>query len=171
MVRRPLSTAIVALLLRRPAGDVPTPATSTVHAVLDRYGLVSQARKRNRANKAVGTALSTGRSQRPVVRRFQGRVQARRRPILLPPDNHRPGIALSAVLRSLRDDPRTRRFRCLRAGLRRTRPAACHPLRQRPAIRQPEWALQSLQAVGLVAQARHRRRTHPPRPSAGERPP
>lgn len=59
MVRRPLATAIVALLLRRPAGDVPTPATSTVHAVLDRYGLVSQARKRNRANKALGTALST----------------------------------------------------------------------------------------------------------------
>ena len=47
------------LLVRRLAGDVRIPATSTVHAVLDRYGLVSQARKRNRANKAVGTALST----------------------------------------------------------------------------------------------------------------
>jgi transposase InsO family protein len=47
------------LLVRRLAGDVRIPARSTVHAVLDRYGLVSQARKRNRANKAVGTALST----------------------------------------------------------------------------------------------------------------
>jgi transposase InsO family protein len=46
------------LLVRRLAGDVRIPATSTVHAVLDRHGLVSQARKRNRANKAVGTALS-----------------------------------------------------------------------------------------------------------------
>ena len=47
------------LLVRRLAGDVRIPARSTVHAVLDRYGLVSQARKRNRANKAVGTTLST----------------------------------------------------------------------------------------------------------------
>ena len=46
------------LLVRRLAGDVRIPARSTVHAVLDRYGLVSQARKRRRANKAEGTALS-----------------------------------------------------------------------------------------------------------------
>jgi transposase InsO family protein len=38
---------------------VRIPAKSTVHAVLDRYGLVSHARKRNRANKAEGTLLST----------------------------------------------------------------------------------------------------------------
>jgi transposase InsO family protein len=46
------------LLVRRLAGDVRIPARSTVHAVLDRHGLVSQAKKRNRANKAVGTQLS-----------------------------------------------------------------------------------------------------------------
>ena len=46
------------LLVKRLAGDVRIPARSTVHAVLDRHGLVSQARKRNRANKAVGTQLS-----------------------------------------------------------------------------------------------------------------
>lgn len=46
------------LLVRKLAGDVRIPARSTVHAVLDRHGLVSQARKRNRANKAEGTALS-----------------------------------------------------------------------------------------------------------------
>ncbi|MER8570217.1 helix-turn-helix domain-containing protein [Mesorhizobium sp. M0924] len=46
------------LLVRRLAGDVRIPARSTVHAVLDRHGLVIQARKRNRANKAVGTQLS-----------------------------------------------------------------------------------------------------------------
>ena len=45
------------LLVRKLAGDIRIPATSTVHAVLDRHGLVSQARKRNRANKAVGTEL------------------------------------------------------------------------------------------------------------------
>jgi transposase InsO family protein len=46
------------LLVRKLAGDIRIPANSTVHAVLDRHGLVSQARKRLRANKAVGTALS-----------------------------------------------------------------------------------------------------------------
>ncbi len=43
------------LLVRKLAGDMRIPARSTVHAVLDRHGLVSQARKRNRANKAMGT--------------------------------------------------------------------------------------------------------------------
>lgn len=46
------------LLVRRLAGDIRIPARSTVHAVLDRYGLVSQARKRNRASKAEGTQLT-----------------------------------------------------------------------------------------------------------------
>ena len=46
------------LLVRKLAGDVRIPARSTVHAVLDRHGLVSQARKRKAANKAVGTQLS-----------------------------------------------------------------------------------------------------------------
>nr|WP_246681280.1 helix-turn-helix domain-containing protein [Mesorhizobium sp. B2-6-1] len=46
------------LLIRKLAGDVRIPAKSTVHAVLDRHGLVNQARKRNRANKAAGTQLS-----------------------------------------------------------------------------------------------------------------
>jgi transposase InsO family protein len=46
------------LLVRRLAGDVRIPAKSTVHAVLDRHGLVSRARKRRAANKATGTMLS-----------------------------------------------------------------------------------------------------------------
>lgn len=46
------------LLLRRLAGDVRVPATSTIHAVLDRHGLVRRmGRKRNRAS---GTPLSAG---------------------------------------------------------------------------------------------------------------
>lgn len=45
------------LLVRRLAGDVRIPAQSTVHAVLDRHGLVKRARQRRR-QKAQGTPLS-----------------------------------------------------------------------------------------------------------------
>lgn len=45
------------LLVRKLAGDVRIPARSTVHAVLDRHGLVAHARKRQR-HKAEGTVLS-----------------------------------------------------------------------------------------------------------------
>ena len=48
------------ILVRKLAGDVRIPAQSTVHAVLDRHGLVKRARKRRRANKAEGTRLSAG---------------------------------------------------------------------------------------------------------------
>lgn len=45
------------LLVRRLAGDVRIPARSTIHAVLDRHGLVTRMRKRRRAT---GTPLSQG---------------------------------------------------------------------------------------------------------------
>ena len=45
------------LLIRRLAGDVRIPARSTVHAVLDRHGLVKRSRRR-RGTKAQGTPLS-----------------------------------------------------------------------------------------------------------------
>ena len=45
------------LLVKRLAGDVRVPSRSTVHAVLDRHGLVAHARKRQRC-RAEGTALS-----------------------------------------------------------------------------------------------------------------
>jgi transposase InsO family protein len=46
------------LLLRRLAGDVRVPAISTVHAVLDRHGLVKRMNKRRQ--RASGTPLSAG---------------------------------------------------------------------------------------------------------------
>ena len=45
------------LLVKRLAGDVRVPSKSTVHAVLDRHGLVAHARRRQR-HRAEGTALS-----------------------------------------------------------------------------------------------------------------
>ncbi len=47
------------LLVRRLAGDVRVPATSTIHAVMDRHGLVRR-KARRRRNRAEGTALSAG---------------------------------------------------------------------------------------------------------------
>lgn len=44
------------LLIKRLAGEVRVPARSTVHAVLDRHGLVARARRRR--NRAEGTPLS-----------------------------------------------------------------------------------------------------------------
>jgi len=46
------------LLVRRLAGDIRIPANSTIHAVLDRHGLVK--RMGRRRHKATGTPLSTG---------------------------------------------------------------------------------------------------------------
>lgn len=46
------------LLVRKLNGDVRIPATSTVHAVLDRHGLVARARQRRQGCKAEGSALS-----------------------------------------------------------------------------------------------------------------
>ena len=46
------------LLVRRLAGEIRVPARSTIHAVLDRNGLVK--RMGRRRNKAEGTALSSG---------------------------------------------------------------------------------------------------------------
>lgn len=45
------------LLIRKLAGDMRIPAKSTVHAVLDRHGLVKRAKQRRR-QKAQGTTLS-----------------------------------------------------------------------------------------------------------------
>ena len=39
-------------------------------------------------------AFKRHRAQRALVHRLQGRVQARQRPLLLPPDRHRSGLAL-----------------------------------------------------------------------------
>ena len=47
------------LLVRRLAGDIRIPATSTIHAVMDRHGLVKRKGTRQR-HKAQGTPLSPG---------------------------------------------------------------------------------------------------------------
>jgi transposase InsO family protein len=47
------------VLVRKLAGDVRIPATSTIHAVLDRHGLVKKKRRKTH-QRALGTTLSSG---------------------------------------------------------------------------------------------------------------
>ena len=76
---------------------IPTPAKSTVHAVLDRHGLVN--RRKRRRYKAEGTPLSSTRcTQWFMVRRLQGRVHARQPPVLLSADGDRLQLPLPARL-------------------------------------------------------------------------
>ena len=111
------------LLVRKLAGDVRLPAKSTVHAVLDRHGLVKRARAaaQPRQRHAI---VGRGGSQRAVVRRLQGRVQARQWPLLLPADGLRPCFALSAAVRGARIKPRRPGHRGVSAAVPRPRPAA-----------------------------------------------
>src|SRR5262245_61350463 len=116
------------LLLRRLPGDVRLPAKSTIHAVLDRHGLVKRIGKRR--SRATGYAPIKGpHPQRSVVRRLQGRVQARQRPILLSPYRHRPSLPLPAHVRSPRHHPREDRNDRFPTPLPRSRPTSSHSLR------------------------------------------
>jgi hypothetical protein len=75
--------------------------------VPDRHGLVKRARARR--NRAEGTPLSLATAPNDLwctdpwlepEDRLQGGIQARQRPLLLPPDSDGPGFALTPGLRS-----------------------------------------------------------------------
>ena len=73
--------------LRRLYPDLQCPAISTVHAVLDRHGLVK--RRKRRRYKAEGTRHRTRHpAQRTLVRRLQRRVHAHRSALLLSAHHH-----------------------------------------------------------------------------------
>jgi hypothetical protein len=83
------------------AGDVRVPSRSTVHAVLDRHGLVAHARRRHRF-RAEGTALSHALLSNDLwCADFKGEFKLGDGRILLPADGHRPDVTLPACLRGL----------------------------------------------------------------------
>ena len=114
-------------------------------------------------------ALRRRSGQRFMVRRLQGRVQARQRPVLLSPHRHRPRFPLPAPVRSARINARRHCDHRLRATIPRARPAVSHPLRQRRTVRQPQCAVQPVQAFRLVAASGHCDRAHQARPSTAKR--
>ena len=74
--------------LRQQSTAPHLPAISTVHAVLDRHGLV-QRRRRRRHPRDGHRAVAADRAERALVRRLQRRVHARQSAVLLSADDHR----------------------------------------------------------------------------------
>ena len=147
--------------------DVQTPAISTVHAVLDRHGLVT---RRNAAAQGQGTSLSRPRAQRAVVRRLQGRVHARRPPLLLSAHHHRLRQPLSVRLRGPGDHQETYAFTVFERVFKEFGlPKAIRTDNGVP-FASPHALFGLSKLVGLVAALGDRDRTHQARPSAAERP-
>jgi hypothetical protein len=153
--------------LRGRCGPLRCPAISTVHAVLDRHGLVQ--RRKRRRHRAIGTALTGQHAQLPLVRGFQGPVSPRQPAVLLSVDDHGLCHPLPAHLRSVVQHRGGVCVCRLRTHIQGLWAAARHSHRQRGALCVRSRALWLEQAVGLVAPARRRDRTHPAGPPRAER--
>ena len=82
---------------------IPPPAVSTIHAALDRNGLVK--RRKRRRYKACGTPLTAAHAPNGLwCADLQGRVHARQPAVLLPAHRHRLPLPLPARLRRPRVD-------------------------------------------------------------------
>src|SRR5262245_29999507 len=91
------------LLVRRLPGDVRIPANSTIHAVLDRNGLVK--RQPSRRNRAAGTPLSNGTFPNDLwCADFKGEFRLGNGRYLLSPHRLRPRLQIHSPLRSPRID-------------------------------------------------------------------
>src|SRR5271169_4413109 len=142
------------LLVRKLAGDVRLPAKSTVHAVLDRHGLVKRARMRK--NRANGTPLSAGANPNDLwCTDFKGEFKLGNGRYCYPLT-----VSDHAARYGLRIDPGSPGHRSVPAAVPRPRLARRHPQRQRAAVRQSQRPLQSLPPLGLVAAAGHLNRAH-----------
>ena len=105
------------LLLRRLPGDIRLPAKSTIHAVLDRHGLVKRMGKRR--SRATGTPLSKALAPNDLwCADFTGESSSATA-ATASPHGHRPGPrAFPPHVRSPRDHPRGNRCHRLRAAVR-----------------------------------------------------
>ena len=117
------------LLVRRLNGDVRVPAKSTVHAVLDRHGLVKRARQRRRFT-AEGTALSAAIAPNDLwCADFKGEFKLGNGrycyPLTVTDQASRMLLACEALETTKEDGV----FERLPASLHRTRPAQCHSKR------------------------------------------
>ena len=142
------------LLVRRLDGDIRVPAKSTIHAVLDRHGLVKRAG--GPRHRARGTPLSAGAGPNDLwCADFKGEFKLGNGRYCYPltvTDHASRFLLLCEALDSTREDTACTAFlHGLRTAVPRTWFAARHPLRQRRALRQSQCPVQSLKALGLVA--------------------
>ena len=109
-------------LLRKLPHAIKVPAASTIHAVLDRHGLVRRAARSR--TPAQGTSLSEGLHPNDLwCADFKGEFQLGDKRYCYPAHRHRSGFALSTAVRSARihaGRPGVSRFRTPVPG---TRPA------------------------------------------------
>ena len=114
------------LIRQRPM--LKPPAVSTIHAVLDRQGLVK--RRKRRRYKARGTELTAAHAPNGLwCADFKGEFMLRQQAVLLSAHDHRLPLPLPARLRRpLLDSLRVRVCR-IRARLQGLRTARCHPHR------------------------------------------
>jgi transposase InsO family protein len=156
------------LLVRKLAGDVRLPARSTVHAVLDRHGLVKRARMRK--NRANGTPLSAGANPNDLwCTDFKGEFKLGNGRYCYPltvSDHAARYLLLCEAFESTREAPVIEAFQRLFRD--RGLPVAIRSDNGLP-FASPN-GLYNL-SLGLVAAAGHLNRAHQARPSAAERPP
>jgi transposase InsO family protein len=158
------------LLVRRLDGDIRVPAKSTIHAVLHRNDLVKPLGRRR--HRAIGTALSAGAAPNELwCADFKGEFKLGNGRYCYPltvTDHASRFLLLCEALESTREEPAITAFEQLfrERGL----PHAIRSDNGR-ALCQRQRPVQPVQAIRLVAQARHRHRAHQARTPAAERPP
>jgi putative transposase len=156
-------------LLRRLPHEVKVPACSTIHAILDRHGLVTRAR-RSRTH-AEGPPLSSGMSPNALwCTDYKGEFKLGNQRYCYPltvTDHASRYLLLCEAMESNQEQFAFTAFE--RLFRERGLPQAIRSDNGVP-LRLPQRALQSVQALGLVAAPGYHHRTHSARSSATERP-
>ncbi len=149
--------------IRRKYSDIPLPAISTVHAVLDRHGLVTRGRKAR--YKATGTTLSRPTTPNDLwCADYKGEFMLSNRPLLLSTDRHGLRQPIPHRLRGSLQHQSGVRLQRLRAHFQGFRTPQGHSHRQRNALRQLSLPLWPHQALGVVVTVGYRARVHHARP-------
>src|ERR1700731_3544407 len=153
--------------IKRRRLGIALPAISTVHAVLDRHGLVPRGRRRHHF-KAEGTSLSRPDHPNDLwCADYKGEFMLADRRYCYPL------TITDFASRYLRGALHHQGSLCLpgvRGRLQGVRSPQGHPHGQRRSLRKPQCALRAEQGVGVVANARHRDGTHQARQPAAEWP-
>ena len=155
--------------LRRRYPAVSCPAISTVHAVLDRHGLVR--RRRRRRYKAEGTALSRPATPNELwCADYKGEFMLADRRYCYPLTITDFASRYLITCDALSTTRETYAFAVFERAFKDFGLPAGHPDRQRDPFRLPQRPLWSEPVVGVVVTPRHQYRAHQARASRAERP-